>query len=35
MEDPIHVLILAGAVFLVFASPAILGLILVIADRDG
>ncbi len=34
MEDPIHVLILAGAVFLVFALPAILGLILVIADRD-
>ncbi len=34
MEDPTHVLILAGAVFAVFALPGILGLILVIADRE-
>ena len=34
MEDPTHVLILAGAVFAVFVLPAVLGLIIVIADRD-
>ncbi len=34
MEDPVHVLILAGAVFLVFALPAILGLIAVLVERE-
>jgi hypothetical protein len=34
MEDPVHVLILAGAVFLVFALPAIVGLIAVLVERE-
>ncbi len=34
MEDPVHVLILAGAVYLVFALPAILGLIAVLVERE-
>ncbi len=34
MEDATHVLILAGAVFLVFALPAFLGLIAVLTDRE-
>ncbi len=34
MEDPIHVLILGGAIFGVFALPAILGVIAVLVDRE-
>lgn len=34
MENPTDVLILGAATFLVFALPAILGLIVVLAERD-
>jgi hypothetical protein len=34
MEDPVHVLILGGAILAVFALPAILGVIAVLVDRE-
>ena len=34
MEDPVHVLILAGVMFLVFAMPAFVGLIAVLTERE-
>lgn len=34
MEDPVHVLILGGAIFALFALPAILAVIAVLVDRE-